>query len=101
MLVLNYLIINQDDWRRTCSHYSTMMIPNLFTVRMRRSISTLLRAHATKLIYTGYTCLTIGPNVIFGTLKDGSPEINSLAINNNVQVQKRLPKWRQRFVKNG
>ena len=39
--------------------------------------------------------------VIFGTLKDGSLEINSLALNHNVQAQKRLPKWRQRFVKNG
>ena len=39
--------------------------------------------------------------VIFGTLKGGSLEINSLALINNLfQLQKCLPKWHQRFVKN-
>ena len=38
--------------------------------------------------------------VIFGTLKDGSLEINSLALKNYFSY-KSLPKWRQRFVKNG
>ena len=50
MLVRYSWTIIQDSWRRTCSHYSTMMIPDLFTIRMRRSISTFLRAHATKLL---------------------------------------------------
>ena len=52
MLVRYSWTIIQDNWRHTCSHYSTMMIPNLFTVCMRRPISTLLRAHATKLLNT-------------------------------------------------
>ena len=46
----------------------------------------------------GYACRTI---VIFGTLKYGSLEINRLALNKLFQLQKRLPKWCQRFVKNG
>ena len=43
-----------------------------------------------------YTCQT---TVIFGTLKDDSLKINSLASNIFFQSQKRVPKWRQHFVK--
>ena len=39
---------------------------------------------------------------MFGILKNGSLEINSLALINKLfQLQTRLPKWRQRFVQNG
>ena len=38
--------------------------------------------------------------VIFGTLNDGSQEINSLA-KQLFQLHKRLSKWRPLFVKNG
>ena len=44
--------------------------------------------------WSGYMCRT---TVIFGTLKDSSLKINSSAF----QLQKRLTKWRQHFVKNG
>ena len=44
-------------------------------------------------------CRTI---VIFGTLKDGSLQINSFSILKQLfQLQKHLQKWRQRFTKNG
>ena len=36
---------------------------------------------------------------MFGKLKDGSLEINSLALDNCFKLQKRLPKWCLRFVK--
>ena len=44
----------------------------------------------------GYTCRN---TVIFGTLKDSSLWIKNLA-SNNCLTQKRIPKLRQRFVKN-
>ena len=47
----------------------------------------------TSRICHGYTSRT---TVMFGTLKDGKLNIKQL-----FQLQKRLPKWRQRFVKNG
>ena len=42
---------NQDEWRLVFTSYSTMLTLNIITVRRRRSINLLLRAHATKLIY--------------------------------------------------
>ena len=36
--------------------------------------------------------------IIFKTLKDGSLEIKSFSIKQLFQLQKRLPKWRQRFA---
>ena len=45
----------------------------------------------------GYTCRT---TIIFGTLKNSRLKINRLPLNNCFFLQKRLVKWRQRFVKN-
>ena len=39
--------------------------------------------------------------VIFGTLKDGSLQINNLASNNHFSYRNLFKKWRQRFVKYG
>ena len=45
----------------------------------------------------GFTCRI---TVFFGTLKDGSLLINTLASNICFKLQKHVPKWRRRFVKN-
>ena len=45
----------------------------------------------------GFTCQI---TVIFGTLKDGSLLINTLASNICFSYRKNVPKWHRRFVKN-